>query len=367
MKKKILFLTVNLSGGGAEKVLIDILRNLDEKRYDVTLCTLFNQGVYLGDLPDFVRYRTVIKKPNKIKNALFWRLVKYLPPRWTYRLFLRGTYDTEIAFLEGLPTILLSKSPCKNKIAWVHTDLQSFNWVSFYYRSDRHLSDSYQQYNNVVFVSKQAKASYEEQFGPLDRGIVIYNPIDKAAILQRSEEFVPDQDPAVPVVCGVGRLIPIKGFRRLLNVHKRLIDEGVAHKLWLLGTGPEEQPIRDFIRENGLEDSVTLWGFQKNPYPFVKRADLFVCPSVMEGYPLSVGEALSLKKPIVATNCTGPTELLNNGTFGVLTENSEDGLYDALRCLLTDEEQRKKLKERAILGSESLDPSKLIRQIEALL
>lgn len=364
--KKILFVIESLGGGGAEKVLIDILNHLDKFRYDITVCTLFNVGVYIDKIPDHIHYKTIIKKPTKVKNALFWRLLKYLPRKWAYRLFIRDKYDVEIAFTEGLETMLLSGSNCPNKIAWVHTDLIHFDWISRYHRSEKHLLENYQQYNSIVFVSKEAKESFEKRFGPFENCSVIYNLIDKNLIRQRSTEFLPVHRYDAPVVCAVGRFIPIKGFLRLLRVHKKLIDENIPHELWFLGTGNEEEKMKDFVAKNNLENSVSFFGFQTNPYPYLLHSDIFVSSSVAEGFSLVVAEALTLQKPIVSTRCTGPTEILANGKYGVLVENSEEGLYQGIHSLLTDKAFFLEAKEKAILGSEQFNPKKTIQQIETL-
>ncbi len=367
MKKKILFLLSTLNGGGAEKVLIDILRNLDGEKYDITVCTLFNEGVYIKELPEYVTHRYVFRRRIGVVYSVFWRMLKYLPRRWMYKLFIRGKYDVEVAFLEGLATMLLSGSDCPNRIAWLHTDIVNHDdYIAPYHRSDEHILENYRQYDKVVFVSEQGRSQFEKRFGPLETGRVIYNLIDKKVIEDRSREFIPGEDPGVPVVCTVGRFIPVKGYMRLLEVHKKLIGEGIAHKLWFLGIGDEEEKMKAFVAENGLSDSVTFWGFQRNPYPYVNRAELYVCSSHAEGYPLSVCEALVLHKPIVATNCTGPTEILRNGDFGLLVENSEEGIYEGLKSLLTDPVRMEDVRSRAVLGAEQIDPARIVKQIEDL-
>ena len=367
MKKKILLMNANLGGGGAEKVLIDLVHFLDKEKYDITVYTLFNEGVYLQDLPACVSYCSVIKNPTKTKKAIFWRLLKYLPPQLTYRLFVRGKYDTEIAFAEGLPTILLSGSPCKNKIAWVHCDLLDLNWVSFYYRSDKHQGKAYRSYKNVVFVSRQAKSAFQKRFGILGTETIIYNLIDSEGILKKAEESVPKRDSTIPVICAVGRLISVKGFMRLLSVHKRLISEGILNHLWICGEGADKEQMEAFIRENNLEDSVSLWGFQKNPYKFIKAADAYVCSSLSEGFSLTVAEAMILSCPVISARSVGPEELLQNGRYGLLVENSEEGLYEGIRSVLTDRALLEELKQKSILGAKQFDANVIVRKIEELL
>lgn len=366
---KLLFLIRSLGGGGAEKVLIDILKNIDNDKFDITVCTIVNEGIYRDELPDYVHYRSIIKKPGRCKWAIFWRMLKWLPPWLTYKLFIRGKYDVEIGFLEGFSTQLLAGSTCKKKIAWVHTDVVENDNFSVYYPSEKAQRNTYKSFNKVVFVSTLALNQFKKRFGDLVNGEVIYNFIDKPQIQTKSEEKVsfPENDENVPVICSVGRLAEVKGYKRLLQAHKRLINEGVLHKIWLLGTGEEEENLKSYCQENGLNETVRFLGFQSNPYPYVRQSDIYVCSSFAEGYPLSVAEALVLEKPIIATNCTGPSEILNNGEYGLLVENSEDGIYDGLRRILTDKEFFSELKEKSHIGAVRFAPEVIISKIEDLI
>lgn len=356
----------SLGGGGAEKVLIDILHNLDKEKYDITVCTIFDNGIYKDALPEYVKYATIIKRDWSILYSIFWRMLKWLPRSWMRKWFIKGEYDVEIAFLEGLSTLLISKSTCKNKIAWVHTDLIDNNHITPYHHGDKDILKTYKQYNKVVFVSNRALSQFEKRFGKIDTAEVIYNLIDKNTISKKCLEFEVPKKPDVPVVCTVGRLIPVKGYMRLLEAHKRLINEGIYHNLWFLGVGDDKEKMEEYVKQNGLEDTVTFWGFQRNPYPYVYSADIYTCTSFAEGYPLSVAEALSLNKPIVATNCTGPTEILHNGDFGLLVDNSEDGIFNGLRDVLTAPELLEQIKKKAAEGAECIDPRTVIAQIEQL-
>lgn len=367
---KLLFLINSLSGGGAEKVLIDIIKNLDREKYDITVCTIFNEGIYREEIPQHIKYRSVIKKPNGIKYSLFWRMLKYLPRKWTYRLFIGGGYDVEVAFLEGLSTLLLSGSTCKKKIAWMHTDIIENDFISPYFRSDADHISVYKSYNKIVFVSTLSLNQFVKRFGDFGEKQVIYNFVDKKAIIEKASEGISLQkvkNENLPVVCSVGRLIPIKGYMRLLSVHKRLIDEGINHNLWLLGTGDEESNLSEYIKENNLSDTVKLWGFQKNPYPYINKSDIYVCSSFAEGYPLSVAEALVLEKPIVATNCTGPSEIIGDSVYGLLVENDEEGIYTGLKSLLLSPEKYAQVKQKAAIGAGNLSPERFMKKIEEVL
>lgn len=369
-KMKILFFINNLRGGGAEKVLTDIVNHLDPNLYDITVRTVDNDGVYIDQLKPHVKYSTIVKKPTRIKSALFWRVAKILPARWMYRFCIRDEYDVEIAFLEGLPTKILSGCDrnCLS-IAWVHTDLHTNNAADIYYTSVEKHKQSYLSYDKIVCVSKTAKKQFIKHFGETKSIDVIYNLIDTQQIIEKSKALLMNCDVAdknIPIMCSVGRLTPVKGYDRLLRVHKRLIDSGFNHRLWIIGDGSERKALEKYIMDNQLQSSVKLWGFCENPYPILRNADLFVCSSFAEGYPLVVAEALVLRKPVVSTYCTGPNEILNEGEYGLLVENDEDSLYAGLASVLSDNDLFGELCVKAEIGSRTFQEEKIIKQIENL-
>ena len=128
MKKRILFLINTLNGGGAEKVLVDTVNNINPDKFDVTLCTLSDRGIYQNSLKEHVNYKSIdgIFKNKIIKKFFRLFIFRLLSDKYIYRLFIKDNYDVEIAFLEGKPTKILSYSNNSNKIAWVHLDMWNF-------------------------------------------------------------------------------------------------------------------------------------------------------------------------------------------------------------------------------------------------
>ena len=119
------------------------------------------------------------------------------------------------------------------------------------------------------------------------------------------------------------------------------------------------------IKENSLEESVKLLGFKENPYPYLKKADIFVSSSRFEGFSLVVGEALCLKKPIIATKCVGPLELLNNGEYGLLAEIEDvRDLAEKIKKLVLDKGLRKKYSSLSKKRSEIFNIDKTIQEVE---
>ena len=170
---------------------------------------------------------------------------------------------------------------------------------------------------------------------------MLYNTNDDVAIREKAN--LPPTEPFSKrhlTLAAVGRLSEEKQYDMLLHVHKRLLDEGFSHDLWIVGEGAERGKLEAYITENGLSDSVRLFGFQSNPYPYMKAADLLVCSSSYEGLSTFVTEGLILGKPIVTTECSGMRELLGDSEYGLITDNSEEALLTGVRQLLSDGSRR---------------------------
>lgn len=377
MKRKVLFLIESFAGGGAEKVLSVLLRHLDSNKFEVTLCTVVDTGVYVEEVKPYVHYTSILGNPNKrtIIGRLWYRL-KYklvyqiLPLKWIYRFFVPKNHDVEIAFVEGFATKLLSFSSNEKakRIAWVHIDLENFPWISEIYACYDDEKKSYQKYNLVVGVSQTATDAVQRKY-QLKNVTTLYNPIESDVIIKKSQEQIslPLKKDNVLRLVSVGRFVPQKAYDRLLRIIRRLVSEGYSLELWLLGDGEQRLMLENYIREYSLEKVVTLWGFCGNPYPYISQSDVFVCSSVSEGYSTAVTEALILGKPVITTLCSGMNELLNNGECGLITENSEEALYFGLKRCLDKPDLLLRYKKAAMLRSKDFSLSRIMKNIENVL
>lgn len=195
----------------------------------------------------------------------------------------------------------------------------------------------------------------------------MYNPIDKDNILEKSKEKIEMKKDKLNIIT-VGRLSYQKGYDILLQTHKKLIKEGLNYSLIILGEGIERKNLEKYIKENNLENNTQLLGFKENPYSYLKEADIFVSSSRYEGYPLVLCEAVCLGKPIIATNCTGPKEILENSRYGLMAEvENVDDLAEKMKKLILNEELRKKYSDLSKERAEIFDIKKTMQEIEELL
>lgn len=363
--KKIVFSMPNLPGGGAEKVLIDILRNLSEDKYDITLLLNEKKGIYLEQVPQNVKLISIQEKCKAIPIRVINKIGKFFP-RTLYRLVVKEKYDVEIAFMEGLPTRLIgsSNNVYSKKIAWVHIDLLKYHFTKNEFKQGGELN-SYNQFDEIIFVSNDAKESFETLFNRnKSNKRVIYNPIISHEIIKKSNELNVEFDEFT--IVSVGRLNLQKGYDRLIRVHAKLV-ELYPHRLMIIGEGNEREKLEKIINELGVSDTVELKGFIKNPYPYIKASNVFVSSSLAEGYSLVVAESIILGKAIVSTETTGPKELLDNGKYGILCENSEEGLLSSIKYVLENKQKISEYENLSKIRSESFDYRSIIDQIENLI
>lgn len=343
-KTKILFVIESFSGGGAEKVLSVLLKHFNYEEYEVTVCPIVDTGVYCEEVKKYVSHYVPVVSYRGNCISRLWNRIKYklvysvLPLKCVYDLFIPKGNDVEIAFCEGYVTKLLAHANSSaTKVAWVHTDLTNNPWPLELriYKSVEEETRAYASYDKIICVSNTVECAFGEKYGLKDRTCTIYNPIDVDGIRReaKSRECIKDADHFN--IISIGRLVPQKGYDRLLRVVRNLHDNYPSVRLTILGEGEERGKLEQYISEYKMLDYVFLPGFIKNPYSELAISDLFVCSSRAEGYSLVVAEAMVLGIPVVSTNCSGPNELLGNGEYGMLVENSEDGLYNGIRTFLS--------------------------------
>ena len=348
-KTKLLFLTESFNIGGQEKALISLLRNIDLHKYDITVCVIAETG---GLLPEAlaipgIKYQFVIPsakgKAGKLVNLLKGKLIySWLSAKWVYRLFIPHGFDVEIAYCEGFLTKLISESTSQDtkKIAWVHTDMLDNDWPleTGIFQSFDAEKKAYGKFENIICVSDIVASGMRAKYGT-DNVSTIYNIIDRNDILLKSghtPNFSQPNQTGYRLV-GLGRLSYVKGFDLLLDAISIAVnDYGLDIRLTIVGDGQERAALEAKARRNNITERVVFAGAQPNPYPYLKEADLFVCPSRKEGFNIAILEAMALGLPVVAVKSAGPSEIIGANEYGVLTEGTPESLAEGIRCILSD-------------------------------
>ncbi len=359
---KILFFIENLSAGGAEKVLQNLVNNMDDEKFDITVQTVWkeNPEKYLNNN---IKYKYIYPYYSKLNNYKY-RLGALL--KTIYPLHIKDNYDIEVAYLECGATKVISTSTNKKakKFAWVHCDLSKkiSNINEFKQKSVKW----YKKFDKVVCVSRDVEKSFKSIYGNEFDTEVIYNVIDDYSIREKANENVADFsfDKKIPTIVSVGRLSTQKRFDRLIEAHKTLLDEGFLNNLLIIGEGNERERLEQIIKASGVEKTVTLLGFKSNPYPYIKNADLLACSSDYEGFSSFVAEGLILGKAIVTTECTGMEELLGNSQYGIITECDGKALSDGIKKLLFDNGLKEEYERNALERGEGFSIEASVKATE---
>ena len=348
MAKKIIFLIPNLKHGGAEKVLVNLVNNLDPAVFDITVHTLFDVGVHKSALKPHIKYTSSFRQEFRGNNRFF----QLFSPKFLWTHMVKEHYDIAVSYLEGPTSRILSgcTDPDTKRIAWLHIELDSPKLASLGFRSPTEAERAYNQFDHIVAVSKNVRECFLRHLKVTTPVSILYNTNETEQIAAKAV-FEPD-DPRfkrdLPSVCSVAKLMKTKGFDRLINVHKQLLTEGLPHRVYILGIGEEQHFLESKIREYGVQDTFLLLGFKPNPYQYVSRCDLYVCSSRREGFSTAVTEALIVGTPVVSTNCSGAKELLGeNNEYGLVVDNSEAGVYAGMKKMLSNPALLAHYKEKA--------------------
>lgn len=365
--KSVLFLIPTLDGGGAEKVLVNLANNLDKEQYSVTVQTIFKAGVHSSSLNKDVKY--IAGKVKAFKGNV--RLFKLFSPRFLYRRIIKKRYDIVVAYLEGVACRIIAGCPYSDskKLAWIHGEQKTIKVASYSFRSEKEMNNLYNNFDKIICVAETVKNDFESLV-KLDKPCaVLYNTNETEDIIKKAQEplsdFIFSKDFNL---ISVGRLTPQKGFDRLINVHKKLLDCGIKNNLYILGEGHLRRGLELQAETLGVKNTVYFLGFQKNPYNYVAGADLFVCSSRQEGFSTAVTEALVVGIPVISTNCSGAYELLgNNNEYGIVTQNDEESLFEAVYELLMNNRKLKDYRTRAQKRGEDFSKEKRVEAVEEML
>lgn len=331
--------------------MVDLANRLAED-YEITIFTIYAKGELEKELLPTIQLKSLYPisyaELSSFQKKIGMPLKILVRSKKIYEKQIKENYDVEIAFLEGAITRLFSnKNTNTRKIAWIHNDIAHVFGNGIKSKLKRKIDKKiYNQYQELVFVSKDNLISFEKTYPEVNnKKQVIYNYIDKNKILEKAKEepkekFQEDKTNFVTVA----RLVEQKGIDRLIQVHKKLVQEGLLHNFYVIGDGPEKQGLETLIKRENVEKTFHLLGKKENPYPYIKMADYFALLSWYEGYPMVLLEAQILQKNIIITD-TAARETLQNYKNYSITENSQEGILKVLRKILTNQFEEKEIEE----------------------
>lgn len=362
---KILFLIHDLGQGGAEKVLVNLVNNMDQTRFDITVLALFG-GVNEQFLNPNIRLIKIFSKQFAGNS----KIMKFFSPSQLHRLFIKEKYDIEIAYLEGPSTRIVSGCPETNTklVSWIHCCMKDQKTIANGFRNIKEAVTCYKKFDRIVCVSNDLKKSFTQNI-VLEHPInVLYNTVDSERIIALSQEKIDAFDSDIINLIAVGTLKEIKGFDRLINIHAKLVKHGFPVHTYLLGEGPKREELVSLVKMHQVENSFFFLGYDVNPYKYISKADLFVCSSLSEGFSTAVTEALIIGTPICTVNVAGMKELLGDGNeYGVVTENDEKALYQGIKRLLESPDLLNHYKKQAKIRGQKFNLIQTVQAVEQML
>lgn len=368
--KNILFFMETVDFGGAETVFTNIIKNINKSKFCIKVVTERDHELFTDEIKAAVPYDCFIKTERSAVrdfwNKIVIKLSLVLSEKNIRKYFIRGNYDVEVAFCEGYSTKIIGNSGKRNckKIAWVHTDVIKNPWSEKIFGSAEEEKKCYEKFDAIVCVAETMKESFIKKYGMAEKVHVLYNPLDFESVIKKSAEKTDFNFGDGMKFVLAGTFIKIKGFDRFVKVCKRLKDDGENFSALIMGDGEEKENIKKIIAETNLGDTVKILDFQTNPYKYIAHSDVYVCSSYAEGYSTAVSESVALNVPVITTECSGMREIFGENECGIICENSEDGLYNAMKKVLNDPSLLKKFSAEEKKRANDFSLKKRMKAIE---
>lgn len=331
-KTRIVFSIGAMHGGGSERQMISLLRNLDRDRFEPHLYLIYRQGPLLAEVPDDV---PVVSFEDRAAGSRLYLpglnhrrrvrdLTCYLQESRAHvsydRTFLMTLIAADAAQRAGVPNVSTIVTDPRLGFAPVAGRFQ---------RTKRRLLHRLYSQSTQVLANSEGAARSAEQFYDLPAGTVDvhYNGLDLAAIAEKSRQPIDDDwwtaDGNRPVlrIVTAGRLNREKGFHLLIDAVAALQQQQPERecRLAILGEGGAHAALQQQIDGHHLGRQIQLVGFRQNAPAWYKSADVFVLPSFLEGMPNVLLESMAVRTSVISTDCpSGPSEILQDGRFGQL-------------------------------------------------
>jgi len=361
-RKRILLLALSLDGGGAERFFCLLLQNLDRNRFEPHLGLMHKRGEYLQDLPQDVIVHNLGVSRSRWSALALARLVWRIRPHAV--LSTLSALNVVLLFCKPfLPqgTRLLVRQSISSSFLTDEAHPQMWKWLyrMLYPRADR-----------IICLYDSMMDDLAQHFHvPREKMVRIYNAVDVAQIRKLAEIGEDPYRGPGPHLVAAGRFWRQKGFDLLLAAMPAALEGLPGAQLTILGEGPLRGELREQADKLGLTQVVHFLGFQRNPWPYLRYADLFVLSSRYEGLPNILLEALALGTPVVATDCPGAIREVLALSEGMALVPPEDpaalarGIIDACRV----PRQHRPLYEPLGGGLHRLDLKNIVEEYSELL
>lgn len=366
MKKiKILFVLDSLGLGGAQSVILNILKYIDRNKFNAELAFFDSEGDYMDNLPEDITYHDLNAVRTRYMIFSLTRLLREIKPQIIFSTLFKVNAAINVAVkLAGLsPKVILRSSnflSSKFRVEPFYTNILA-RWAN-------------RNANSIVATTEEMRSDMYENFHiPFNKIKVIYNPVDIKFVDEMSHKSIKDSSFEInsrknyPLIISMGRLANQKGYSYLLRAFQ-MVRNKLPARLVILGRGDKKEELENLARNLNIDEYVTFLGFQSNPYGLIARCDLFVLSSLWEGFPNALIEAMTCGIPVISTDCSsGPKEIITSGVNGLLVPvGNVNILANAIISVLTDKKLSNKIAKNGRKRVMDFEAEKVVKEYEKL-
>lgn len=355
--KKILFVIRSLEFGGAEKSLVNLLHELPEDACEVDLLLFKKKGDFLAQVPQWVR---VLEIPEALEHlfAPIQKAGKYMPVkllgtacarlarktrkqrmafRWRhfYKKVIPGlsdNYDVAVAYVGT--EVLYYVADCvqaEKKYVWIHNDYRTASY------SKEDDMPYLEKMDGIVSVSPDCVEVLRQEFPQFaDKLYYLQNITSSAVVKSLADSFIPEEYAKACNILSVGRLSRQKGFDMAIEACSLLKQQKVDFCWYVIGTGDQEEKLKELIAQYDVADCFRLLGTRTNPYPYMKHCTFLAQPSRFEGKSVVLDEAKILATPILATAYPTVADQIQNGLEGHIVQMSPEAIARGVEDMISD-------------------------------
>lgn len=370
--KKVLFMVINMNVGGTEKALLNMIEEMPEEEYQITILMLEKRGDFLKFIPERVQVeylqgyqelKPLLQNPplkkawqfiketkiSKGLNIAFFHIFSKLCKDRTiffHSIFrsvpvFKNEYDIAIAYagpMDFISYFIAERVKAETKLQWIHFDVTK---VGF----DPHFAGKiYQKFDKIFAVSKEGSSKLLPLLPDLEDRISVFPNVIAPQLVTKQAEMgkgFDDEFDGIRILT-VGRLSKEKGQDLVIPVVAKLKEKGFNVRWYCIGEGKARKEYETLIKKNGVESDFVLLGATPNPYPYMNQCDIYVQPSRHEGYCITLAEAKCFSNPIISTDFTGAHEQLTEFPNGIIIPFDDAKMETAIQELI----HQKRMEER---------------------
>lgn len=337
--------------GGTEKLLVSLLNHLVKENCEITLLLPepSKQDVLLKNVDAAVSVKYLYPhSKSHFRRKIEENIMIFFPGIFNKMKGIKAEdYDEVVCFKETFYARIFSKLKV-HKILWIHNilykrkyEVRSFKervavWLNK--KQLRIVQKSYDRFSQIICVSNAARDAYinvlHDGISPKQDIRILYNAIDLSELSEKAKEPITELSQGQTNFILLTRTSPEKRIDRMIHASARLKEEGYDFHVYIVGEGTDSSDMHHSLKEFDISDKVTLVGRLENPFPYVLQCKWSLCVSERESFSLALLESMALKTPVITTDCGGPRDIVDGGKYGLLVDNSTEGVYQGMKSVL---------------------------------